>query len=110
MFKIQMPEVFTLAIGHHQAGRLKEAEAAFAIRPNYPEADYKLRNALRDAGRQTEAAAAYRLATGLNPKYGAALNNLGGVLIEQGAFDQERVVFRRALDLAMGRGIPSLWS
>ncbi|MES2935499.1 MAG: tetratricopeptide repeat protein, partial [Pseudomonadota bacterium] len=111
-----------LAIEHHKAGRLQQAEAIYKKMSGSPDAlhllgviayqngkfeaaigsiksairmhpanaiyHYNLGLCYRAQGQNTEAAASYRKAIGLQHDYVDALNNLGVVLDDQAKFDE----------------------
>ncbi|HVM48466.1 MAG TPA: tetratricopeptide repeat protein [Candidatus Acidoferrum sp.] len=81
---------FDEAIEHHAA--------AVRLRPEYLYV-FNLGNAYADAGKPTEAIAAYREALRLDPKASAAHHNLGLVLQGQGKNQEAIAEFRAALDL-----------
>ncbi|HEV3444747.1 MAG TPA: tetratricopeptide repeat protein [Gemmataceae bacterium] len=73
--------------------------AAVAIRPDSPGARLNLGDALRDAGRLDEAAAAYRRAIELQPDYAEAYGELGNVLQRQGRSEEAMNALRQAIAL-----------
>jgi len=95
---------FELAMSHHQAGRLAEAESAYrqiiAQQPNYAEAHSNLGNVLRDRGEFAAAIESCRRAASLKPDLFAAHNNLGNALVEAGRLDDAIAAFRRAIEIA----------
>ena len=95
--------LYAQAVGHHQAGRLDEAVAAYrqllALKPELAAAHYNLGNALWGQGRPEEAEASYRRALVLEPGLASAHNNLGLVLYEQGKLDDAVACYRKALAL-----------
>jgi protein O-GlcNAc transferase len=96
-------EAFTIAIQHHQAGRLVAAEQIYrrilAAEPNLFLAYNNLGLVLKEQGKTEEAVACYRHALGLKPDFVEALNNLGLVLREQGRLDEAVACCRRAAEL-----------
>ena len=95
-----------IALGHHRAGRMAEAIAAFgrvvALMPDSAEAHNNLGIALRTAGRRDEAIAAYHRAIALKPDHAAAHNNLGNLLRETGRLDEAIAALDRSVVLGPG--------
>jgi Tfp pilus assembly protein PilF len=100
----RIQEVFTAALGHHQAGRLNEAERpasyaeALSHKPDHVGALFNLALVLQMQGQLEEAAASYRRALSHKPDYAEAHNNLG--LARQRAIRRESI--RRAATHADG--------
>src|SRR3989442_12504623 len=94
-------EAFTLALQHHQAGNLRQAEQLYQqilqVRPDYPEAHNNLANALRCQGRLQEAVTHCREALRWRPSFAEAHNNLGTALAELGRIDEAIASLRAAL-------------
>jgi len=86
-----------------EAGRLGEAEAAFAralaIKPEDPVTLYNRGVALGAAGRFDDAAATYRRAIAAKPDFGRAFENLGGVESARGDQRAALAALRRAQEL-----------
>lgn len=86
-----------------EAGRLGEAEAAFAralaIKPEDPVTLYNWGVALGAAGRFDAAAAVYRRAIAAKPDFGRAFENLGGAESARGDQPAALVALRRAHEL-----------
>lgn len=95
--------LFAQAIGHHQAGRLEDAIAAYrqalALNPTHVEALNNLGAALADLKRWDEATASYRRALELKPKLPEIQNNLAVALREQGHLDEAIALYREAVAL-----------
>ena len=74
----QVQEIFGKGLEEHRAGRFREAEALFRsiLRPDFPEAQLSLGNALVAQGKLDEAAACYVLALRARPGFDLAANNL----------------------------------
>jgi len=117
-----IPKAFEVALQHHRAGRLADAEArhhlgviaqqagrydlavewicqAIALNPNNPYAHYNLGEAYRTTGRLDEAAAAFQRAIQIKPNYPEACLNLGVTLAKQGRLDDAVDAYRNALQL-----------
>jgi tetratricopeptide (TPR) repeat protein len=69
------------------------------LKPDYPEAQGNLGNALRDEGRLSDAVIAYRRAIQLKPDFERCHHNLGLALAEMGDPEGAIAAYRRALDL-----------
>ena len=95
------PGEYALALGHYDAGRLEEAEAALrrvvAAAPGHAEAHYKLGNVLAGRGQAEAAEAALRQALSLKPDFHQAWNNLGNLARFSGRAAEAEDCFRRAL-------------
>lgn len=98
-----IPEAFKLALQHHQAGRLQEAEALYrqvlAHEPAFADAYYNLGIVLKCQGRLEEAVECYRQAVTFKPDFPEAYNNLGNALRDQGRLEDAVASFRLALAL-----------
>jgi protein O-GlcNAc transferase len=103
MTQLTIQETFDLAVQHHQAGRLQEAERFYrqviALQPDYAEAHSNLGNALRDKGEYDDAVAAYREAIALRPDLPEPHNNLGIALKLKGRLDDAIAAYRQAIAL-----------
>jgi len=104
---------FQLAVQHHQAGRLAEAEALYrqilAVEPRHAEALQLLGCIAQQRGQSDvavdlirRAVAAFRRAIQLQPDYAEAHSNLGNVLRDQGLLDEAIAADRRAIQLNPG--------
>jgi Flp pilus assembly protein TadD len=95
----------TLALGwqHYQAGRLAEAEDAFArgvaAQPDHADAWCMLGIVRRARGDLDGAAAAYREALRVRPDFPEAVNNLSNVLVLQGRTEEAAANYRELLRL-----------
>ena len=96
-------EAFSLALRHHQAGRLQEAEALYRqilqTQPNHPDVCNNLGVVLKQQGKLEEAVTQYRQALALTPTSVPACTNLGNALREQGKLEEAIGYCRQALTL-----------
>lgn len=98
-----IPEAIQIALAHHQAGRLAQAEAIYRHilqrEPNNPDALHLLGMAAYQTGNLANAIEFYRQVLNLNPDYAEVHNNLGGALKDYGKLDAAVASFREALRL-----------
>jgi protein O-GlcNAc transferase len=98
-----IPQAFDLALQHHRAGRLAEAEALYreilAVESNNADALHLLGLVAHQAGRHDLAVEWIRQSIFLNPNNSAAYSNLGIALDTQGKIDEAIAAYRRALEL-----------
>ncbi|HEX4795704.1 MAG TPA: tetratricopeptide repeat-containing glycosyltransferase family protein [Humisphaera sp.] len=98
-----MTNDFDLALQHHQAGRLSEAEAIYrrilAQEPNHAGALNNLGTALHHQGKSDEAIEIYQRALTLRPDHAGTLSNLGGVYRELGRNEEAIPLLQRAVAL-----------
>jgi tetratricopeptide (TPR) repeat protein len=93
------------AIAHHQAGRLKAAEALYrqiarsGAAANLGGAHYNLAVILRERNDLEEAVMHFRRAAALRPDHARTFNNLGAALESLGRLDEAETSLRRALAL-----------
>jgi len=106
---VTVPQAIELALQHHRAGRLAEAEAAYrevlAEEPDHPDivaAWNNLGNLLKVSGRLAEAVEAYRRALASRPEMIEARHNLGVALAGMSRWDEAVVEYQRALELRPG--------
>jgi Flp pilus assembly protein TadD len=91
------------ATAHHQAGRLREAEALYrqilgsGPAPIQGGAHYNLAVILRDRGEVQEAVTHFRRAATLRPDHARTFNNLGAALESLGRRNEAEESLRRAL-------------
>lgn len=100
--------LLTAGIKHHQAGQLREAEAAYrqvlAAAPRQFDATHLLGVVALQSGRLDDASRLITDALTLNPASAPALNNLGNVFLRQERLDDALDSFRRAVKLQPGFG------
>jgi len=98
-----VPQVLELALQHHQAGRLAEAEALYrqilAVDPRHADALHLLGVVAHQAGQNDVAVELIRQAIALKPNYPDACNNLGNALSEKSRLDEAIAAFRQAIAL-----------
>jgi predicted O-linked N-acetylglucosamine transferase (SPINDLY family) len=103
MPQVTVPQAFALAIQHHQAGRLAEAEGLYrqilAVDPNYAEAWHMLGVVANQVGQRKLSAEWIRKAISFNPNNPESHYNLGNTLKDDGHTDEAIVSFQRALAL-----------
>ena len=103
MSQLTIQQAFDLALQHHQAGRLGEAEQLYrqilARQPGHIQAMHNLGQIALQAGRNDAAVDLIRRATSLGPNYAEAHNNLGNALRAQGQPDEAIAAYRRAFAL-----------
>ena len=99
---------FALALQHHQAGRLPEAEAGYrqvlALQPGHGDACNNLAVALRQQGRLVEAVEAYQRVLALKPDFADALYNLAIALTSLGRLDEAATAYLKCLTLRPDHG------
>jgi len=97
-------QAFQVALAHHQAGRLAEAEAIYrqilTVQPQHADALHLMGVIAHQAGRNDVALDLIRHAIALAPNFSAAYDNLGTVLREQGRVDEAIIAHRHATTLA----------
>jgi protein O-GlcNAc transferase len=93
--------LFLAAVGHHQAGRLTEAETGYrrllALQPNRADVLFNLAAALRQQNRLHDAADVYRQTVALRPNYADAHYNLGNTLMVLGRPNDAIAAYRSAV-------------
>lgn len=96
-------QAFALALQHHQAGRLGEAEALYrqilAVQPNHADALHFLGVIAHQVGRSDLAVEWIQRAVSLNPNEPGAHTNLGEAYRALGRLDEAIASYRRALAL-----------
>jgi Flp pilus assembly protein TadD len=103
MAQITIQQAFDLALQHHRAGRLREAENLYrqilAHQPNHFDVMHLLGVIAHQTGRNDIALDLIRRAITLRPGYAEAHNNLGNVLRDKGQLDEAITEFRLAITL-----------
>ncbi len=103
---VTISQAMAVAIGHHQAGRLAEAEAIYrqvlAVAPNHPDALHFLGVLAAQMGRHDLAVQMIRQSLALAPDNAAALSNYGEACRKQGQLDEAIGAYRRAIRLMPG--------
>jgi len=98
-----IPEAFELALGHHRAGRLADAEALYrqilAAQPRHADSLHLLGVIAHQAGHDDLAVEWIRQAIAIDPTNPAAHSNLGEAYLAMGRPDEAIVSYRRALSL-----------
>src|ERR1700734_4141172 len=97
----RVPEMFALALRHHQAGRLGEAEqlyrAILQIEPRHADSLQFLGVIAHQVGRNDSAVELIEKAIALNDRVPPYYNNIGNALKAQGKLDAATVAYRHAL-------------
>ncbi|HTV47184.1 MAG TPA: tetratricopeptide repeat protein [Phycisphaerae bacterium] len=103
MTTVTIQQAFELALKHHQAGRLVDAEAIYkqiiAQQPNHADAIHLLGVIAHQAGKNQHAAELINRAIALNSAISIYHNNLGIVLENQRKFDEAIAEYRIAIKL-----------
>src|ERR1051325_8878785 len=93
--------LFERGQGAHARGELEKAigfyEQALKVRPEFPEAEFQLGNALGSLGRLPEAEAAFRRAISLKKNWALPYSALGIVLVRQNHDKEAEQFFNQAL-------------
>jgi Flp pilus assembly protein TadD len=96
-------QTFNLALQHHQAGQLHDAEQLYrqilAREPNHADAMHHLGMAAGQAGRNDIAVELIGRAIAIKPDYPEALNNFGNALKGSGQLDEAIAAYRQAIAL-----------
>jgi Flp pilus assembly protein TadD len=103
-------DLFALALRHHQAGNLSEAEQLYLnvlrFNPDFSQAHNNLGNILLLRDKPGEAVACYREALRINPNFAEAYHGLGNAFERQNQFDDALRCYEQGLllnpDLAEG--------
>jgi len=100
---VTIPQAFELALQHHQAGRLAEAEALYrqilTVQPNHAEALHHLGVIAHQVGRNDVAVDLIRQAIALAPGLPETHSNLGEAYRVLGQLKEAIAAFRQAIKL-----------
>ena len=103
MYMATTPRPLTIALQHHQAGRLQLAEQIYrqilAVEPNHADALHLLGVIQAQTGNHQRAIEYIRCALVLRPDWAEAQANLGNALREQGQSNEAVPFLRRAIEL-----------
>jgi predicted O-linked N-acetylglucosamine transferase (SPINDLY family) len=103
MPEMTLLQAFDLAVQHHQAGRLNEAESIYrqilAAEPRHADTLHHLGLIAHQVGKNEIAVDMIRQALVLNPDDPAAHSNLGKALIDMGQLDEAITACRQAIAL-----------
>jgi predicted O-linked N-acetylglucosamine transferase (SPINDLY family) len=103
MSALSIPQAFELAVQHHQAGRLSEAETFYrqilAAKPNHSGALHFLGVLACQSGQLSAAVEWISQSLAINPSNHVAHSNLGIALYDQGRIEEAVAAYRRALEL-----------
>ncbi|MEP6670567.1 MAG: tetratricopeptide repeat protein [Chthoniobacter sp.] len=103
MSAVTVQQAFDLAVQHHQAGRLAEAEALYrqilAVQPQHADALHHLGVIAHQVGRHDLAVGWIQQAVTLNPGNPAAHGNLGEAWRALGRLDEAVAAYRGALGI-----------
>jgi protein O-GlcNAc transferase len=98
-----IPESLGLAVRHHQAGQLSQAEQIYRqildVNPSHPDALHLLGVIASRVGQYADAVDLIGRAIAVNPQAEAYHNNLGSALKSQGRIDEAIASYRRALQI-----------
>jgi protein O-GlcNAc transferase len=108
MGQVTIQQVFDLALQHHQAGRLAEAETIYrqilSQQPGNIDAMHLLGVVAHQTGRNDVAVELIRGAIALRPTFAQAHSNLGNALKDLGRLDEAVAAFGQAI--ALDRNLP----
>jgi protein O-GlcNAc transferase len=103
MAQLAIQQTFDLAVRHHQAGHLQEAERLYrqvlARQPTHIDAMHHLGVIAHQVGRHDIAVDLIRQAIALKPGFAEAYSNLGNALRGKGALDEAIAAYRQAIVL-----------
>ncbi|HEY3835300.1 MAG TPA: tetratricopeptide repeat protein [Bryobacteraceae bacterium] len=103
MPQVSIQQAFDLALQHHQAGRLTDAEALYrrilGLQPAHVGALHYLGVLAHHVGRHDAAVELIRQAIALHPNDPAAHSNLGEASLALGRLDEAIASYRRAIEL-----------
>jgi protein O-GlcNAc transferase len=103
MPELSIEQALDLAVQHHQAGRLLDAEHLYrqilAHHPQHADAMHLLGVIAQQVGRADAAVELIRHAIVLRPEWPEALSNLGNALRDNGQLDDAVAAYRQAISL-----------
>jgi len=103
MVAVPLDQAFRLAVAHHQAGRLSEAEGLYrqilGAQPNHPGALHLLGVIADQVGRHEVGVELIQKAIALAPQVADFHSNLGAAQRNLGRLDEAMAEFRRAIQL-----------
>jgi predicted O-linked N-acetylglucosamine transferase (SPINDLY family) len=103
MSELTIQQAFDLALQHHQAGRLADAEKLYrqilAHRPSHAGAMHYLGLLAHQAGQFDMAVDLIRRSLGLSPEWAEAHNHLGSALKDSGQIEEAIASYRKAIAL-----------
>jgi len=103
---VTLEEAFGLALHHHRAGRLSDAEGCYRqileVEPYHLDALNNLGSAVRRQGRLDEAIEIYEQALAIKPHSPEAWNNLGSAYQAKGQIVEAIESYRRAASITPG--------
>jgi protein O-GlcNAc transferase len=106
MSQMTAEQAMKVAVGHHRAGRLREAEGMYrwvlGVNANCAEAFLGLGAIAAQVGKRDDAILCWQRALMVRPGYAEAYSNLGNAYLEKGLVDQAIESFKRALELKPG--------
>lgn len=106
MSLLTIQQAFELALQHHKAGKLAEAETIYrqilGVQPNHVLALSNLGEACRALRKFDEAAACQKRALHLDPANAQTWLNLGNVHLDRREFEDAIAAYRRTLELQPG--------
>jgi protein O-GlcNAc transferase len=104
MPNLSLQDAIQLALRHHQAGQLREAESIYRqilqLHPNQPDALHLLGVAMQQSGNTTAAIEFIQKAIAADPRHSAFYNNLGNVLRHVHRNAEAIAAYRKAIELA----------
>lgn len=103
MATVTLEKAFQMALGHHQAGRLEEAETIYAqiltVQANHADVLHLLGVIAGQTGRNESAVHLITRAVALRPNFAEARHHLGIALKDMGQMDGAIAAFRQAIAL-----------
>lgn len=106
MSSTTLQHAFDLAVGHHRAGQLKEAENLYrqilAQVPDHPESLHLLGVVAHQTGRKDLSVQLIRTAIARQPQWAEAHYNLGNALRDLKQWDTARAAYQKAISINPG--------